>query len=305
MMVPEGSLRDRMEISMRIWSSSTDTIGMSDGASDVLELGPANLAAVPRFNGVALVPSDGTRRDASEFWAEINIVDADTVWYRITGPSLLQQRLDYLRQHGSEPEFVVAFLHDGKSFKDVAQTLNGNNVIEGVWNAISPEQLRLFETGAVWVRLTLDGESRQGQPPMVENSGRPMQVRIPVSPSLEYGKVYFWPATEPAARACVVNGSSSTACNLLRQEIDATIRDGEAVFSVGASQTQPAGGFYQVSQGSNLALIIGVTIACFLISIMVVGGAVYFRKHPDKWQSVKGWGPTKYKSVKRSLASSV
>eukprot|EP00730_Choanoeca_flexa_P007634 TRINITY_DN12364_c0_g1_i1.p1 TRINITY_DN12364_c0_g1~~TRINITY_DN12364_c0_g1_i1.p1 ORF type:complete len:1352 (+),score=367.27 TRINITY_DN12364_c0_g1_i1:132-4187(+) len=308
MIVPEGSLRDRTEISMRVWSSSTDTIGMDDGASDVLELGPAGLAAVPRFSGAALTPVGGTRRDATELWAEINIVDADTVWYKISTQNgeLQDMRLNYIRANaGAEPQFNLQFLRDGRAFHSIMVTLNGNSDIEGIWNAVPAADIVSFEAGEVWLRLSLGDQAFQGQPPKMEGTGAPMEVRIPVSPSLEYGKVYFWPATEPAARGCVVNGSSSTGCNLLRQEIDASIKDGEAVFSVGASQTRPAGGFYQVSQGSNLALIIGVTVACFLMAIMIVGGAVYFRKHPDKWKSVKAWGPTKYKSLKRSLASSV
>ena len=127
---------------------------------------------------------------------------------------------------------------------------------------------------------------------------------MPVSVALTYGDVYHWPDTE-AARLCIMNGDDSTGCNRLRSKVDASISDGVATFRVGRSQTNPAGGYYQVSSGSNVPLIVGIAMACFIVVLCLVGGAVYFRKHPQKWEAARGWGPRKYKSIKRSLASSV
>ena len=57
--------------------------------------------------------------------------------------------------------------------------------------------------------------------------------------------------------------------------------------------------------GSNVALIVAVSIVCFLFAISLVGAAIYFRKRPEKWEAVRAWGPRKYKAIRRSLASSV
>jgi len=305
---PAGSLESRTEVSMRVWAS-VGTVGLDNGASDVVELGPSNLAAMRRFSGVFLTPTDGaTRRRAAvsgEFWVDFAIINATAVQVDITNDGLAYWRL-VKEFSGENPSVTVAFsTADDGELGRLTTRVNGNNAISAVWTSISSADMLKVEAGEVWVTLVIDGVTYSGLPEVDESTGLPMTVRVPVSPSLSYGKVYFWPASEPAARACVVNGSSSTSCNLLRQEIDASISDGEALFTVGASQTQPAGGFYQVSQGSNLALIVGVTISCFIVAVAIVGGAVYFRKHPDQWSGFKAWGPRKYKALRRSLASSV
>jgi hypothetical protein len=310
MIVPENSLARRQEIGLRVWTSSNmQPVGLANGASDVLEISPATLAAETMFTPQIMRPVGGVRRrDASlsgDLWVEYRVVDASTVWYKIMNAALGAWRKQYIETEGAEPVFTLAFMNRGTTIASVQETLTGNDVIEGIWENVPPEVVRLVEAGTVDVALSLDGDMFVGKPDRVPNSGQPMEVRLPVSPSLTYGKVYFWPATEPAARECVLSGSTSTACNLLRQEIPASVRGGEAVFQVGASQTQPAGGFYQVSEGSNLALIVGVSISAFILAVAIVGGAVYFRKHPDKWDAFRAWGPKKYKSIKRSLASSV
>ena len=121
----------------------------------------------------------------------------------------------------------------------------------------------------------------------------------------QYGSVYFYPATAQGA-ACASGQADLTLCGSIRQVVaNAQVSNGQAVFQVGASSTNPAGGYYYVSPGTNLGIVIGVTIACVVAALAAVLSAVYFRMHPDKWMSLKMWGPRRYKALKRSLASSV
>ncbi len=123
---------------------------------------------------------------------------------------------------------------------------------------------------------------------------------------MQYGSVYFYPQTNPNSAACAQGLKDSSVCSPIREVVsNAQISNGQAVFQVGGSTTNPAGGYYFVSPGSNLGIVIGVTIACVVAALAAVGAAVYFRKHPDKWSSFKQWGPRRYKALKRSFASSV
>ena len=118
------------------------------------------------------------------------------------------------------------------------------------------------------------------------------------------GAVYFWPDNE-ATRACIANPTAG--CTYLRQQVpNAKFNsNGYVTFAVGAryemclvaidwfshrfSVTQPAGGYYQVSAGNDIALIVGVTAACVCIVLAVVASAIYFRRHPAAWATFKAW----------------
>jgi hypothetical protein len=127
---------------------------------------------------------------------------------------------------------------------------------------------------------------------------------VQVSVSITEGTVYFWPESE-AAKACIVD-SSDTSCNYLRQKVDgAVFKNGFVTFPVGSSVTQPAGGFYIVSAGSDVGVIVGATAACVCLTLIVILSAIYFRKHPQHWDSFKAWGPNTMKNLRRSLASQV
>ena len=124
---------------------------------------------------------------------------------------------------------------------------------------------------------------------------------MPVSVSLTYGTVYYFP---PEAAACMVNFVAG--CVTYRQAVPgATVTGGYAQFEVGGSVSRPVGGYYQVSAGSNVAIIVGTTAACLFVTLTVLAGSVYFRKHPDKWDAFKLWGPKKYTEMRRSLLTRV
>ena len=122
---------------------------------------------------------------------------------------------------------------------------------------------------------------------------------------MQYGSVYYYPDT-PLGSSCARGLADPTTCASIRQTVDsATVTDGAATFQVGGSSTNPAGGYYYVGTGTNLAIIIGVTIACVVVALAAVGSAVYFRKHPTKWMSLKAWGPKKYTALSRACAPRV
>ncbi len=122
---------------------------------------------------------------------------------------------------------------------------------------------------------------------------------------MQYGSVYFFPDS-PQGALCARGLADPSLCSALRQLVaGAAVGQGTAQFQVGGSTTNPAGGYYYVSPGSNLAIIIGVTVACVVAALAAVGSAVYFRKHPDKWVSAKLWAPRRYKAIQRSCATHV
>jgi hypothetical protein len=306
--VPPMTLNRLERVSAKVMASNNGQVGMSDSASDIFFLGPAHLAARTWLADAKLEPVGAVRRDGStleDVMASVEVVDGSTIWYNIRSPSLRAWHIAHVREHNEDPEVTVRFHTTSRTLTEFTTTLTGGFDVEGKWTQVTDDNIRAFETGKVWVSLTVEGVRYSGLPELDERSGSPIVIRLPVSVSMAYGDVYHWPDTE-AARLCIENADESTGCNLLRRKVDgATIKDGEARFAVGASQTRPAGGYYQVSQGSNVPLIVGIAVACFIFALTLVGSAVYFRKHPQKWTSVRAWGPRKYKAIKRSLASSV
>ncbi|KAK6176566.1 hypothetical protein SNE40_014827 [Patella caerulea] len=63
-------------------------------------------------------------------------------------------------------------------------------------------------------------------------------------------------------------------------KVPAEIKDGKAVFSV------QEGGVYVARSNRNVGLIVGLTIFSIVLVIIIVGAIVYFRKHPQKWQTI-------------------
>ncbi|GFR70427.1 protein DD3-3-like [Elysia marginata] len=62
------------------------------------------------------------------------------------------------------------------------------------------------------------------------------------------------------------------------------------------------GGIFVARKHSKVAMIVGVTVACFVVLVaVIVGGVFYFRRNPAKWQAVK----TSCSSAKLSMQSKV
>lgn len=304
--VPPNALDSLQHVTAKVWSSNSGSVGLSNAASDVLYLGPSNLAARVQFDDALMKPAGGTRRshDLTDVMVSLRVVDASTIWYRIRSSAFKTWFEQQVLSTGVDPSVTVRFYTASAILKEVTAKFSVNYDIEGTWPQMTVQQVQQVESGQVWVALVIGGNTYSALPTKVEGTGNPLIVRMPVSMSLTYGNVYHWPDT-PAARECVMKGDESTGCNLLRTKVDASIKNGEVTFAVGASQTQPAGGFYQAERGSNVPLIVGIAIACFIFALAVFGGAVYFRKRPEKWDALRAYPSRKYKALRRSLASSV
>lgn len=137
---------------------------------------------------------------------------------------------------------------------------------------------------------------------VVPNTGRPVEVVLPVAPSMIYGDVYWWPVT-PLTQACF---ESNINCDRAIGMSDREVVSGASCSGDSCSfQRKRVGGYYQVSSRNNLPIIVAVSVSCVLMAGAFIGSALYFRRNPEKWDSVKLWGPTKYKLIKRSLAGQV
>ena len=285
-------------------------------ASDALLISPSGLVCQRPMQTTTLTPQ-GTRRrrdsvNGDTFYGSVWALNASAIAFHIwsNGTGLKTYFDNYYAANPSNPEpvIVVQFAIDGTGVVGQMNVrVNNNYEIEGIWNG-SPDAMRsnviAVEDGKMWMFVTIDSVVYAGQATPVTPVKQGITVRIPVSISMTYGKVYWLPDT-PEGKACA-SGQRQDGCSSIRVEVaNATVSEGEAVFEVGASQTSPAGGYYYVSEGSNLAIIIGVTVACFAVVVAGIGSAIYFRKHPDKWDAFKLWGPRRYKALKRSFASHV
>eukprot|EP00052_Salpingoeca_macrocollata_P011461 m.88360 g.88360 ORF g.88360 m.88360 type:complete len:1333 (+) comp18065_c0_seq1:247-4245(+) len=304
--VPSGCQTGALSLSM---SATPSKSGSS--ASDALLLSPSGVVCSTTMANVQLMPK--TRKRATfndELWANVNIQDAETVNFMVwsKGDGLKQYFTAYMAENGgTEPLATLVFsTKDGVVKTFAGLRFNNDYQVTGVWSGTAAEMrdsILDIENGRMWLTATIDGVEFSGlNTPTSPPVG--MTVRMPVSISLTYGKVYWLPDNKDG-RDCAL-GVREDGCASIRVEVsNATVSNGEAVFEVGASHTQPAGGYYYVSDGSNLAIIIGVSVACFAIAVAAVGSAIYFRKHPDKYASFKAYFPAKYKAVKRSFASHV
>ena len=63
----------------------------------------------------------------------------------------------------------------------------------------------------------------------------------------------------------------------------------EAEIGGGMARVQAQrGGVFVARRTSQVAMIVGVTVACLVVVALIVAGAVfYFRRNPTKWQAVK------------------
>ncbi|KAK7102363.1 protein DD3-3-like [Littorina saxatilis] len=74
------------------------------------------------------------------------------------------------------------------------------------------------------------------------------------------------------------------------------INDGVASF-----QAQQGGVYVARTKEKNVGLIVGITILCIVIIAVIVGGVIYFKRHPGKWLAVK----TSCRNAGRSMQSKV
>jgi hypothetical protein len=147
---------------------------------------------------------------------------------------------------------------------------------------------------------TCSGEIFKATMQMDPDSGRAIDVVIPVAPAISYGALYRWPVNE-VTKACFERGERCDEAKMKgRQSIDKTCSYGSCKFA-----TKQLGGYYQVEAADNIGLIAGLTIGCVLIAGVFVASAYHFRSNPDQWLSFKQWPQQKYKTLKLSVSSEV
>jgi len=306
--VPAGAIVDGQTIQLKVYTSND-----LSASSDVLFLGPTGVSTQYTFSGTQLLNTGLPQRKRGEgkraqntnnnqIWVQIQIVNSTAASFRIFGPSISA----FAGKAGVIPTVI---LHDTKTEYFNSQIpFNSQKELTDTWTRSysggdNTANIARLEKGLIWVTVMVSGETFESQILPDPNSGAPLMVKMPVSVTLTNGQVFFWPDNNQS-RQCLFNPTAG--CNYLRTTIaGATFSNGYAYFAVGASVTTPASGFYQVSPGNDIPLIVGVTAACVCITLVVVISAIYFRKHPAAWAAFKSWGPAKYKTVKRSFASRV
>lgn len=142
------------------------------------------------------------------------------------------------------------------------------------------------------------GMAYKGQIKIDPMTGRPIQIAFPVSPAVAYGDIQWFPDT-PMTQACF---ERNIGCDEVRTMSEKEVVNGECKGGECKIERANAGGYYQVESKDNIAIIVGLSVACVLLAMIFVGSAVYFRKNPEHWESVRTWGPNKYKLLKRSMA---
>lgn len=304
--VPPKAFPSLRHVGMSVIATSGRRKGLSEAGSDILQITPTDLVTIVQHPEMNLHPSNSRRESQvvrDDIRVQLQLESASQLYFRLSSLGFEPWVRQRIEQTGSLPEIQVEFKTSQETHGIVETTFNNQFEVEGRWNFDVEKSLDAIESGKMWVSLWLSSDTEYtGLAASDPDSGRPITVRLPVTTAVSYGNVYYIPDT-PNGRACVYEG---TRCNQVRRKVSgASIRNGRAVFQVGGSARQPVGGFYQVSAGSDVPLIVSVTVACTIIALAAVGSAIYFRKHPDKWQRIRNWGPNKYRLFKLSIADTI
>jgi len=307
--VPGNCLTSATPISM----ATIPAPGNLASASDFVLVSPADLSCKVLIPPVTMTPK-GTRRGTviTGLTATITIINGSAIHYVFTAEGFQSFYSNWQNQRAAglkttAPYVTVQFFTAdlSQSSAAVQESFTAQYTIDDVWANMLPDQVRAIEAGLMWVSIIADGVEYRGLASPDPQTLQTITIRIPVSVTMQYGNVYYYPNT-PLGTLCAAGSADPTVCATIRSQVqNAQIADGAAVFQVGGSSTNPAGGYYYVSPGTNLAIIIGVTIACVVVALGAVGGAVYFRKHPAKWTAAAQWPSRRYKALSRSCATSV
>lgn len=300
--VPPKSIRAATPVSIQM-------IPATGQGSDVLAIGPATLFTAATVNDFTLEPRSGGRRRApgDEVWSSLIIKSPTEVWFWIRGTPVEEWGRALAMENDAEFVSARVIFKDGSGtvFYDSVVILNGAFEIEGTATGLSPAAIRAVETGNVWLDVTTGTTNWLGQAPIEPGTGGCLDITMPASVTAVPGKLYRYPATE-SGRRCATLGSSDAGCTAMREVIgDATVKNGQATACVGGSSVAASAGYYAVSEGTNLPLILGITIGAVVIALVALGAAIYFRKHEDRWEAAKEWPGQKLKNFSRSFATRV
>jgi hypothetical protein len=295
--VPPEALPASVPVQLKVITGS----GMPGAASDVLWVGPASLAGVTRLGDIKLAPPAKSRRDSvadADVTASFRLIDASTVWFRVSSP--LFAAIVAATPGSSEHVVPMQFSAPNLAALPLFQVpLNAAAELEGEWVRVPADAIRAIEAGAMWLHVTVAGVKYAAQMTTVPNTGAPIVITMPVTVTVAYGNVYYF-----RDRTCIDNYVKG--CEFARELVDgATISEGRAVFTRGSSVTQPAGGFYQISAGSNLPIIVGVSVGCIVLALVLVSSALYFRRRPSEWAAFRAYPTSRWRALQRTFASRV
>lgn len=325
--MPQGKLQE-VQVMM------VPSTGMTDTSSDVVMVGPGNLVATPSFMQFQLKTGSGRRRQEAQTGVWVDVAQRETgsnkLWIQIQSPDsgvIREWRRmiwGWLQARGIttwEPWMCVA-LNFGSDSVNVQLGIPPTGVL--AYEVTIPQMKVAAFNSALWsgslnimasfptemdVNMTMNMTNRMcsssaywGTIPLDPETGKPITIVIPVAAAFSYGAIYRWPINNRTT-ACFMQGIGCDA--VFTDDNRETIDDATCSGGTCSMTRTQAGGYYQVSSANTLALVIGITFGVIIFSALLVGGALYFRRNPDKWESVKEWGPNKYKSLERSLQSRV
>jgi len=310
--------------------------GLSDASSDVVMIGPGDLQATPSFMQFQLIDTTGGRRrqagGATGVWVDVaqQVPGSNRIWLRVQSPdsqivaSSRRTIWEWLSNRGRttwEPWMCLTLGYSGNTWT-VPLGIPATAVLE--YELTIPESERAAVNAALWAgSLTVmagfpteqnvndasNASTRMcsstpfsGVVPIDPESGGRISLTIPVAAAFSYGAIYRWPINNRTT-ACFMNqiGCDSVFTDDSRE----TISDASCSGGTCTMERTQAGGYYQVSSSNTLALVIGITFGVLIFAAMLVGGALYFRRNPQKWEAAKAWAPNKYKSMERSLKTRV
>jgi hypothetical protein len=307
--VPPKSIRAATPVTIEM-------IPASGQGSDVLAIGPDTLFTAATVQDFQLTPPGaGRRRADSDVWSSLVIKSPTEVWFWVRGATLEQ----WARKEAEKnPENVISARvvlksSGGTVFYSEDVRINGAWEIEGTASGLSPAAIRAVESGDIWLDVTTIDTTQDtpvttswlGNAPVEPETGGCLKITMPASVTAVSGKLYRYPMGVVGLR-CATEGSSDAGCIAMREEVGgATVKNGQATACVGGSAVAASSGYYSVSEGTNLPLILGITVGAVVIALAALGAAIYFRKHEDRWEAAKEWPGQKLKNFSRSFATRV
>lgn len=325
--IPANSIPNAMTVSVEVMVNK----GLADGASDVVMIGSEGpLSTMKIAQTVQMAGDEGnsvdpttapgrreerrSRRDASGesgLWVWVDMpISMDKIDISLKSPNTSLLSKEAMKMDGwpmDKKVVCVSLMWAGSDGITTNFTHTAWDDVTHVWplESANRESVRsALESNGLWVKVqfptatdigTCTGDSYQANSVTRADSGSAITIAIPTAAAVSYGPVYRWPAT-PANVACMNSGG----CDLTtsdRTELEADCVGGTCTVSC----SKDCDGYYQVSSGSLVPMIIGATVGALLISSMCIGSAFYFRRNPEKWEEIKAYGPQKYTQLKRSM----
>jgi len=318
--VPEGQSVGPITLSNK--AASADNGATRQSASDVVQVtGNLNTQKIAMWGQTAMMSAGGTTRR--------QVMNETGLWVQAFVPEPLNVPGDNysISIHLKSPN-SSALWKTSETLDDTHQymcaTLKWDTYTEkthfllATWNDLIyswtiPMNLRqslsdAYESENVWLDIQFptntdglyncSGEKHTVQQ-MVDQTEQKFEITIPTLAVWKIGQVEHF--TGKQATMCFEDGNSE-ACDVMKAQSVASTCDGEACT---VSCTKKCDGYYRVQAEDTIPMIIGITLAVVIVSALLIGAAFYYRRNPEKWDSLKMYGPNKYKSIKLSIQDKV